>query len=330
MNIHSSILDTVGNTPLIRMPKLTRGLKADLLFKLEFFNPLSSVKDRIALNMITEAEKRGELKPGMRVVEPTSGNTGIGLALVCAARGYSLTLVMPDTMSLERRSLLIMLGAEVVLTPGANGMKGAIVKSIEIQNKNSNVYMPRQFENGDNPSIHYQTTGPEIWKDTDGKVDYVVAGVGTGGTFTGIGRFLKEKKPEVKMIAVEPAESAVISGGKPGLHKIQGIGTGFIPKNFDRSLLDHVETVTGEEAIAMAKKVIVTEGVPVGISSGGAIQAALRFAHRPEAAGKMIVVIIPSSTERYLSTLLGEEARNKALALPTESVDEELLRTLQW
>ncbi len=325
-----TILETIGNTPLIQMPKICKGLKSDLWFKLEFFNPLSSVKDRIALNMIESAEKKGDLKKGMSVIEPTSGNTGIGLAFVCSAKGYPLTLVMPETMSQERRTLLLMLGAELILTPGANGMKGAIAKAMELFEKSPGAYMPKQFENENNPEIHYRTTGPEIWNDTDGKVDVVVSGIGTGGTFTGVGRFLKEKKNTVKMIAVEPVESPVISGGKPGPHKIQGIGGGFIPKNFDRELLDGVETVSSDEAIVMAKRVIREEGVPIGISSGAAVAAALKLASKAEYDGKTIVVIIPSGTERYLSTLLGEEARTKALALPTATISDEQLARVKF
>ena len=317
-----SILDTIGNTPLIEMPKITAGCPAKLLFKLEFFNPQSSVKDRIALSMISEAEKSGALKPGMRVLEPTSGNTGIGLAFVCAAKGYPVTLVMPETMSLERRTLLLMLGADLVLTPGANGMKGAIGKALELFEQSQNVFMPKQFENPSNPLIHYQTTGPEIWKDTDGKVDRVIAGVGTGGTLSGVGKFLKEKKAGVKMIAVEPTESPVISGGAPGPHKIQGIGAGFIPKN----LVEGIEKVSSDEAMAMAKRVLREEGVPAGISSGAAIVAALNHAKKPECAGQTFVVILASSTERYLSTLLGEEARTKAQALTAQPVADEWIK----
>ena len=322
---HDSILETIGSTPLIRLPRITKGLAADVLFKLEFFNPLNSVKDRIALSMIEGAEKSGVLRPGMRVIEPTSGNTGVGVAFVCAAKGYPCTLVMPETMSQERRTLLLMLGAELVLTPGALGMKGAIAKAIELQGKTPGSYMPKQFENGDNPEIHFRTTGPEIWNDTSGAVDAVICGVGTGGTFTGVGRFLKGKKPSVKMIAVEPVESPVISGGKPGPHKIQGIGAGFVPPNFDRALLDSVEQVSSDESLAMSKRVIREEGVPVGISSGAAITAALRAGARSEFAGKTIVAILASGTERYLSTLLGQEAREKALVLPVEPVSEEAL-----
>lgn len=325
MATFKSILDTIGNTPLIQMPKITKGLEANLYFKLEFFNPLGSVKDRIAYSMITEAEKKGTLKPGMKIIEPTSGNTGIGLAFIAAAKGYPLTLVMPDTMSQERRTLLLMLGADLVLTPGANGMKGAIAKAQALMGETPNAFMPKQFENGDNPLIHYQTTGPEIWNDTQGKVDVVIAGVGTGGTFSGVGKYLKEKKSSVKMVAVEPVESPVIGGGKPGPHKIQGIGPGFIPKNFDRALLDSIEQVSSDQALAMAKRVIREEGVPAGISSGAAIQAALHYAAKPEAKGKTIVVILASQTERYLSSLLGEEARTKATALQTSAVTDEML-----
>jgi cysteine synthase A len=325
-----SILDTIGNTPLIQMQKICMGLHADIHFKLEFFNPLGSVKDRIASSMVNEAEKKGLLKPGMKIIEPTSGNTGIGLAFVAAAKGYHLTLVMPETMSQERRMLLLMLGADIVLTPGANGMKGAIAKAHELIEQSEGAFMPRQFENEDNPKIHYETTGPEIWNDTQGKVDVVIAGVGTGGTFSGVGKFLKEKKPSVKMIAVEPLESPVISGGKPGPHKIQGIGAGFVPKNFDRSLLDGVEQVTSEQALAMAKKVISVEGVPVGISSGAAVQAALNYASKPEAKGKTIVVMLVSQTERYLSSALGEEARAKASALTVSPITEEMLSKVKW
>lgn len=325
MATYQSILDTIGNTPLIRMDQLTRELPAQIHFKLEFFNPLGSVKDRIAYSMISEAENKGDLKPGMKIIEPTSGNTGIGLAFVAAAKGYPLTLVMPETMSQERRMLLLMLGADIVLTPGANGMKGAIAKAQDLLEQTQGAYMPRQFENADNPKIHFETTGPEIWSDTQGNVDVVIAGVGTGGTFTGVGRYLKSKKPSVKMIAVEPVESPVISGGKPGPHKIQGIGAGFVPKNFDRSLLDGVEQVTSEQALSMAKRVIREEGVPVGISSGAAIQAALNYASKPEAKGKTIVVMLASQTERYLSSLLGEDARVKASALTVNPVTDEML-----
>ena len=280
--------------------------------------------------MIDHAEKIGHLKPGMRVIEPTSGNTGVGLAFVCAAKGYPITLVMPETMSQERRTLLLLLGADLVLTPGANGMKGAIAKAFDLCEKTPGSYMPRQFENSDNPAIHYQTTGPEIWNDTKGRVDAVIAGIGTGGTFTGVGRYLKEQKPSIKMIAVEPVESPVISGGKPGPHKIQGIGAGFIPKNFDRALMDGVEQVSADDALLMAKRVIREEGVPIGISSGAAVTAALRLASRPEFKGKTIVTILASSTERYLSTALGEDARIRAQSLPVEAVTEEMLSKVKF
>lgn len=326
MAIYESIIQTIGNTPLVRMRKLGRDLHADLLLKLEMRNPLGSVKDRIAESMISEAEKRGQLKPGMRVIEPTSGNTGIGLAFICAARGYPLTLVMPETMSMERRTLLVMLGADIVLTPGPLGMKGAIAKSLELFKNGTNLYMPRQFENPDNPLIHHRTTAEEIWKDTGGQVDRVVVGVGTGGTLTGVGRFLKAKKSSVKMIAVEPLESPVISGGAPGPHKIQGIGAGFVPKNLDKSLVDGIEKITSEEAFAMAKKVIREEGIPVGISSGAAIAAGLKQAALPESKGHTIVVVCASYTERYLSSLLGEEARKIASSTPVETVSDEWLK----
>lgn len=310
-----TILDTVGNTPLIAMPKLTAGLPATILFKLEFFNPLNSVKDRMALSIVTQAEKKGLLKPGMRMIEPTSGSTGIALAFIAASRGYPLTLVMPETMSMERRVLLLLLGAELIITPEEFGMHGAVAKAQDLLRQTPGAFMPSQFENPDNPLIHYQTTGPEIWKDTHGEVDAVVCGIGTGGTFTGIGRFLKEKKPSVKMVAVEPAEAPVISGGLPGPHQIQGIGAGFVPRNLDRSILDSIELVSSEEAVVMAKRVLKEEGVPVGISSGAAIQAALNYARKPEAKGKTIVAIVTSQTERYLSSVLGQEAQQKVRGL---------------
>jgi len=325
MNIADGITQTIGQTPLARFRHIGRDIPgADLVLKMEFRNPLGSVKDRIGRAMIEDAEKTGKLKPGMRVIEPTSGNTGIALAFICAAKGYPLTLVMPETMSQERRTLLLLLGANLVLTPGPLGIKGSIAKALEIQEREGG-FMPGQFDNPANPEVHFQTTGPEIWNDTDGKVDMVISGIGTGGTLTGAGRFLKSKKPSVKMIAVEPAESAVISGEKPGPHKIQGLGAGFIPKNLDTKLIDGIEKVTSEDAIAMAKRVVKEEGVPVGISGGAAIVAALRRAALPENKGKMIVVVLPSYSERYLSTLLAQEAREKAMTLPTEQVSEEYL-----
>jgi cysteine synthase A len=323
MKIYSDITKTVGRTPLIKMQRLGKDLGAEILLKLEFFNPLSSVKDRIGLNMIEAAEMRGDLKKNMTVLEPTSGNTGISLAFVCAAKGYPITLVMPDSMSQERRTLLLMLGAELILTPGPLGMRGAIAKSLELAEKNPKKYfLTRQFENPDNAQIHRETTALEIWNDTDGKVDIVISALGTGGTITGVGQVLKTKKPSVRMIAVEPTESPVLSGGKPGPHKIQGIGAGFLPLVLDQKVIDAVETVSSEESFKMARQVIKTEGIPVGISSGAAITAALRVAAKAENKGKMIVVIVPSSTERYLSTLLCEAERIQGSKLETTAVDE--------
>ncbi|RZA09731.1 MAG: cysteine synthase A [Proteobacteria bacterium] len=326
MKIFDNITRTIGSTPLVRMQRLGKGLPGELLLKLEFFNPLGSVKDRIGLNMIEAAEAAGTLKAGMKVIEPTSGNTGIALAFVCAAKGYALTLVMPETMSQERRTLLLLLGADLILTPGPLGMKGAIAKSLEIADKDPAYFVPSQFENGANPDIHRRTTALEIWNDTEGSVDMVVAGVGTGGTLTGVGEVLKSKKPAVKIIAVEPLESAVISGEKPGPHKIQGIGAGFVPQNLHREVVDSVEKVASEESLAMARRVIKEEGIPVGISSGAAITAGLRVAAREENRGKRIVVIVPSYTERYLSTLLAEKERQEAQSLPVAEIDPEYLK----
>lgn len=325
MTIHDSILQTVGNTPMIRAPRLTAGLAADIVFKLEFFNPLSSVKDRIGLAMIEDAEKKGLLKAGMHVIEPTSGNTGIALAFVCAAKGYKLTLTMPETMSMERRSLLLLLGAEVVLTPGPLGMRGAIAKALELVDESKNAFMPAQFDNPANPDVHERTTALEIWRDTDGKVDMVIAGVGTGGTLSGVGKVLKSKKPSVTMVAVEPEESPVISGGKPSPHKIQGIGAGFLPNTLNRSMIDAVEKVSSIDALSMARRLIKEEGIPAGISSGAATVAALRMAALPENKGKMIVVILPSSSERYLSTPLAEQERTAAGTLTTSTPTESYL-----
>lgn len=325
MQIYSDITKTIGRTPLVKMQRIGRGLPGNIFLKLEFFNPLGSVKDRIGLNMIEQAELSGALKPGMEVIEPTSGNTGIALAFVCAAKGYKLTLTMPETMSQERRTLLLMLGAQIVLTPGPLGMKGAIAKALEYKEKNSNSYMPSQFENPSNPAIHQETTALEIWRDLDGQVDFVVAGVGTAGTITGIGRVLKAKRPAVKMIAVEPTESPVLSGGVHSPHKIQGIGAGFVPKNYDRSVVDSIEQVSSEETLKMAREVIKSEGIPVGISSGAAIAAGLRLAAKEENRGKNIVVMIASYTERYLSTLLCEAERDQAQKLVVSTVDEKYL-----
>jgi cysteine synthase A len=325
MKTFSDITKTIGNTPLIEMQRLGKDLPGKIYLKLEFFNPLGSVKDRIGLSMIESAERSGKLKPGMEIIEPTSGNTGIALAFICASKGYALTLTMPETMSQERRTLLLLLGAKIILTPGPLGIKGAIAKALELLDKNKNAFSPSQFENPANPEIHRQTTALEIWNDTDGKVDIVVSGVGTGGTITGVGQVLKAKKPSVKMIAVEPAESAVISGGKPGPHKIQGLGAGFVPKNLDKNILDGVETVSSEESLKVAREIIKKEGIPVGISSGAAVAAALRVAAKEENRDKVIVVIVPSYTERYLSTLLAEQERNEAQQLTVSTVLDEYL-----
>jgi len=302
--IYDSIVDTIGNTPLVRLNRLTQGLKATVLAKVEFFNPGGSVKDRIGAAMIKDAEERGILKPDTLIVEPTSGNTGIALAMVAAAKGYKCILVMPDTMSIERRKLFKAYGAELVLTPGAEGMKGAIAKAQEIAAANPNSWIPQQFENPANPAIHRKTTAEEIWRDTDGAVDIVVGGVGTGGTITGVAEVLKERKPSLKAVAVEPVESPVISGGKPGPHKIQGIGAGFIPKVLNTEILDEVIKVASEDAVATARRVAREEGILVGISAGAAVHAALEVARRPENEGKTIVVVLPDTGERYLSSVL--------------------------
>lgn len=300
--------ESIGRTPLVKINKLTKGLKATILAKIEGRNPAYSVKCRIGAAMIWDAEKSGKLKPGMHVVEPTSGNTGIALAFVCAAKGYKLTLTMPETMSIERRQMLKAFGAELVLTPGADGMPGAIAKAEELAAK-PDYFMPQQFKNPANPAIHVKTTGPEIYNDTDGKVDIFVAGVGTGGTITGVSQYLKhEKKLPVKSIAVEPTESPVLSGGKPGRHKIQGIGAGFIPDILDRSIIDEVVQISSDEAFDIARRITREEGISCGISCGAAMAAALRVAARPESEGKTIVVILPDSGERYLSTPLFADA----------------------
>jgi len=307
--IYDSICATIGDTPLVRMHTLPKeaGVTADILLKLEFFNPLSSVKDRIGVAMIDALEKQGIITPGKStLVEPTSGNTGIALAFVAAAKGYKLILVMPETMSLERRKMLLLLGAEVVLTDGPKGMKGAIARAHEIVQATPGAVIPQQFENPANPDIHRRTTAEEIWNDTEGKVDVVISGVGTGGTITGVGQVLKEKKPSVRMIALEPEDSPVLSGGQPGPHKIQGIGAGFVPAILDRKVIDEVITISNETAFETARKTAKIEGIPVGISSGAAIAAALEVGSRPGMAGKTIVVIIPSFAERYLSTALFE------------------------
>ncbi len=304
--IYNNITELIGNTPLVRLNRVAQqeGALAEILLKLEFFNPASSVKDRIGLSMIEAAEAAGKIGPDTIILEPTSGNTGIGLAFVAAAKGYQCVLVMPDTMSVERRKLLRAYGAELVLTPGAEGMRGAIAKAVEIAASDSRYFIPQQFENPANPEVHRRTTAEEIWRDTDGQVDILISGVGTGGTITGVAEVIKARNPNFKVIAVEPADSPVLSGGKPGPHKIQGIGAGFVPAILNTGIIDEVIQVTNDNAIATARRVDREEGILVGISSGAAIWAALQVARRPENAGKRIVVIIPSNGERYLSTVM--------------------------
>ncbi|MBW8859162.1 MAG: cysteine synthase A [Caulobacter sp.] len=306
--IFDSILDTVGDTPLVRLPNLTAELKpkGTVVAKLEFFNPLASVKDRIGVAMIEYLEAKGLLKPGGVIVEPTSGNTGIALAFVAAAKGYKLTLVMPESMSIERRKMLLLLGAKLELTPAEKGMRGAVARAQEIIEATPGAVMPQQFENTANPLIHRVSTAEEIWNDTAGAVDAVVSGVGTGGTISGVGQVLKARKPSLKMVAVEPEASAVLSGGAPGPHKIQGIGAGFVPGILDRGVIDEIIQVSNDDSFAMARKAASTEGLPVGISSGAALTAAFDLAMRDEYAGKLVVAIIPSFAERYLSTALFE------------------------
>ena len=302
MNIFPQITATVGRTPLVRLNRIAEGLASDILAKLEFFNPLSSVKDRIGRSMIAAAEMEGRIGPDTLIVEPTSGNTGIALAFVCAAKGYRLCLTMPETMSVERRKLLIHLGAELVLTPGPEGMKGAIARAGQIVEKTPGAFMPDQFANPANPQAHRETTAEEIWADTGGHVDALVAGVGTGGTITGVAQVIKSRNPNFKAIAVEPAASPVLSGGAPGPHKIQGIGAGFVPDVLDRGVIDDVVTVTNEDAFETARRLAKTEGILCGISSGAAVWAALQVAARPEWKGAQIVTILASTGERYLST----------------------------
>ena len=308
MKIFDNVTQTVGGTPLVRLNRLAGGLAADVLVKMESRNPLGSIKDRIGVAMIEAAEKSGELKPGATIVEPTSGNTGIALAFTAAAKGYKLILTMPETMSMERRKLLAALGAELILTPGSEGMPGAIAKAEELVGELANAFMPQQFDNAANPEIHRTTTAVEIWDDTDGTVDIFVAGVGTGGTLTGVGSALKKRKPEVKVVAVEPVESPVISGGEPGPHKIQGIGAGFIPTNLDKSIIDDILLLNAADAGITARRLAAEEGILCGISAGGNVWAALELAKRPENAGKTIVTVICDSGERYLSTWLFDQA----------------------